>query len=180
MSMSVSDNYNSLAVWSWLAAALLASQAAVLALAPRLLLFLAADSSHRTLTPLESFLALHFALFLAALALALLLNVPSDNLTVSAADTQPSPSHPLLAPLTIAANLSALLAWNTHDVGPLATVFFCSSLTIGLWGLWALVFAGSSSISKSTGADKHTSAFLFGNKSAASEQKKRLRKGEQQ
>jgi hypothetical protein len=34
------------------------------------------------------------------------------------------------------------------------------------------VFGTSSSISKKTGADKHTSSFLFGNKSAASVQKK--------
>jgi len=41
-----------------------------------------------------------------------------------------------------------------------------------------IVFANAGSISKTTGADKHTSAFLFGNTAAASSQKKALRKGE--
>jgi len=59
----------------------------------------------------------------------------------------------------------------------LSVVFFIS-MTIGLWGLWAIVFANSSSISKTTGADKHTSAFIFGNEAAASSQKKRFKRGE--
>jgi len=49
---------------------------------------------------------------------------------------------------------------------------FVGSGIIGLWGAWAAMFGDSSSVSKKTGADKHTSAFLFGNKSAASVQKK--------
>jgi hypothetical protein len=40
------------------------------------------------------------------------------------------------------------------------------------------VFGGSAAISKTTGADKRTSAFLFGNKSAASVQKKQWKKEE--
>jgi hypothetical protein len=40
-----------------------------------------------------------------------------------------------------------------------------------------IVFANSSSISK-TGADKHTSAFIFGNEAAASSQKKKFKRGE--
>jgi hypothetical protein len=69
-------------------------------------------------------------------------------------------------------------------------------MAIGLWGLWTasynecvatairanyksqVVFANSSSISKTTGADKHTSAFIFGNQAAASSQKKRFKRGE--
>jgi len=39
-----------------------------------------------------------------------------------------------------------------------------------------MLFANSSSISKTTGADKHTSAFLFDNKAAASSQKKAAKK----
>ena len=64
---------SSLAVWAALSAAILALQAAALVVAPRLLLFLAQSPSN-ALTPLEAFLALHFALFLFALALAVLLN----------------------------------------------------------------------------------------------------------
>jgi hypothetical protein len=40
-----------------------------------------------------------------------------------------------------------------------------------IWGL-QLLFAGPSVISKKTGADKRTSAFIFGNRSAASLRKK--------
>lgn len=65
---------SSLAVWSLLAAALLALQATLFAAAPRLLLFLS-NSPHSALSPLESFLAQQFAIFLAALAIAVLLNV---------------------------------------------------------------------------------------------------------
>jgi hypothetical protein len=35
-----------------------------------------------------------------------------------------------------------------------------------------IIFAGSALVSRKTGADKHTSAFIFGNKASASEQKK--------
>jgi len=164
---------NSLAIWSWLSAALLAVLAATLTLSPRFLLFL--SESSLTLTPLEAFLALHFGIFLTALALSLVLNVPSPKPPVPSDEV---PSHPLLTPLTFAANLSAFLAWNTNNVGTLASIVFFISITIGLWGLWTMVFANSSSISKSTGADKHTSSFIFGNQAAASSQKKRFKRGE--
>lgn len=42
-----------------------------------------------------------------------------------------------------------------------------------------LVFSGSSTISRKTGADKHTSSFIFGNKSAASVKKRLWKKGYQ-
>lgn len=38
------------------------------------------------------------------------------------------------------------------------------------------MFAGSSNISNKTGADKRTSRFIFGNKAAASSQKKQWKK----
>jgi hypothetical protein len=75
---SITDN--SLAVWSWLSAALLTILAATLTLSPRLLLFL--SDSAVTLTPLEAFLAVHFGIFLAALALTLILNVCGSLLPV--------------------------------------------------------------------------------------------------
>jgi len=168
---SITDN--SLAIWSWLSAALLALLAATLTLSPRLLLFL--SESGVSLTPLEAFLALHFGIFLAAFALTLVLNVPSPKPPIPSDEVPP---HPLLTPLTIAANISAFLAWNTKNVGALASIIFFISMTIGLWGLWTIVFANSGSISKSTGADKHTSSFIFGNQAAASSQKKRFKRGE--
>jgi len=167
-------NSNSLAIWSWLSAALLTILAATLTLSPRLLLFL--SESRTTLTSLEAFLALHFGIFLAALAFTLVLNVPSPKPPLPS-DAE-VPSHPLLTPLTIAANISAFLAWNTRDVGALASIVFFISMTIGVWGLWTVVFATSSSFSKTTGADKHTSAFIFGNQAAASSQKKRFKRGQ--
>jgi hypothetical protein len=72
--------------------------------------------------------------------------------------------------------VSSLLAYNDKTVGPLATVFFAGFLIIGIWGLWSAVFAETAAYSKKTGADKHTSSFLFKNKSSASEQKKKWRK----
>ncbi|KAF9483752.1 hypothetical protein BDN70DRAFT_799262 [Pholiota conissans] len=171
----------SLAVWSVCSAVLLALLAALLALAPRLLLFLA-QSPHSSLTPLEAFLALHFALFLSALALAVFLNASRAYCAVASCSSfsrspRRTPTQPLLVPLSIAATISAFLAWNTKDVGSLSSVFFALSCTIGLWGLWETAFANSSAISETTGADKHTSSFIFGNKAAASSQKKQLRKG---
>ena len=51
----------------------------ILTFSPRLLLFLsevvAEDDNRRALTPLESFLALHFGIWLAATSVAVLLNV---------------------------------------------------------------------------------------------------------
>jgi len=43
---------------------------------------------------------------------------------------------------------------------------------VSLWGIWVILFESSTRLSKKTGADKHTSAFLFNNKTAASVQKK--------
>jgi len=169
----MTDNSNSLAIWSWLSAALLTILAATLTLSPRLLVFLSGTAI--SLTSLEAFLTLHFGIFLAALALTLVLNVPSPKPPVPSDEVS---SHPLLTPLTVATNISAFLAWNTKDVGALSSIVFLISMTIGLWGLWTIVFANSSSISKTTGADKHTSAFIFGNEAAASSQKKKFKKGE--
>jgi uncharacterized membrane protein YuzA (DUF378 family) len=105
------------------------------------------------------------------------------------------PRHPLLVPLTVAGSLSAFLAYNTKSVGSLASIVFVGAGIIGLCGTWAVrsvepfysraidgfnivqaIFGASSSVSRKTGADKHTSSFLFGNKSAASVQKKEWRK----
>lgn len=52
---------NSLAIWSWLSAALLTILAATPTLSPRLLLFL--SESAVSLTSLKTFLALHFGIF---------------------------------------------------------------------------------------------------------------------
>ena len=104
-------------------------------------------------------------------------------------DLSSGTTNPLLAPISIAAAFSSLVAWNTEGVGSLGTFFCVGTGIIGTWGFWAvriiashsvlllltllqMLFSGSSSISKKTGADKRTSTWLFGNKTAASAQKK--------
>ncbi|KAF9564594.1 hypothetical protein CPC08DRAFT_660055 [Agrocybe pediades] len=167
----------SLAVWSAIAAALLAVKAVLLALAPRLLLFLA-NSDKSSLSPLEYFLAQQFSIYLCVIVLTLVLNIPSPKPPVPSAETDDSAGlthQPMLYPLSIACLLSAFCSYNTNDVGSLSTIFFLVNLAIGLWGAWEVIFANSTSISKTTGADKHTSAFIFGNMSAASSQKKSLK-----
>ncbi|KAL1747529.1 hypothetical protein HDZ31DRAFT_80374 [Schizophyllum fasciatum] len=164
--------------WSWVAAGLFSLLACILTLSPRLLLFLsevvAEDDTRRALTPLESFLALHFGIWLAALSVSVLLNIPSSDPIPS---REPNTNyHPLLAPVAVAGDLSAFLAWNTKSVGSLATLFSFLEGLIGLWGTWTIVFAGTSSISRKTGADKHTSSLFFGNRNAASVQKKKWKK----
>ncbi|KAJ7285769.1 hypothetical protein C8J57DRAFT_1496483 [Mycena rebaudengoi] len=165
------------AFWAWSTAALLILMSSVLSISPRLLLFLSSEATEdgierrTTLTSLESFLSLHTSIWLCAVAIGLITNIPSVP-PVSRQQQRVTPSHPLLIPLAVAGNLSAFIAYNTKTVGSLATIVFVGSSVIGLCGTWAAVFGTSSSISKKTGADKHTSSFLFGNKSAASVQKK--------
>lgn len=185
---------------------------------PRLLLFISETASpnerRSSLTSLESFLARHFGIWLAAIALALVLNVsnipliphlnfqppflqiPSPSSPAASQTSSVTSDHPLLRSVTFASSLSAFLAYNTSDVGPLATIVCVGSAITGLWGLWTvcletilqslilkyvlvlgqIVFGDSSLVSNKTGADKHTSSFIFGNKQAASVQKKLWRK----
>ncbi|KIK57745.1 hypothetical protein GYMLUDRAFT_172440, partial [Collybiopsis luxurians FD-317 M1] len=120
-------------------------------------------------TSLERFLATHFGIWLFTIAIAMVLNIPSSSplpLRLSQAD------HPLLKPFTFACLFSSFISYNTRSVGSLASIHCFVTGVIGLWGLWVTVFGSSTRISKKTGADKHTSAFIFGNKAAASKQKK--------
>ncbi|KAJ6547630.1 hypothetical protein B0H19DRAFT_1166647 [Mycena capillaripes] len=162
--------------WAWTTASLLTLISIILSVSPRLLLFLSETAigpeKRAVLTPLESFLAVHASIWLFAVAISLVLNIPSVPPVDVVPRHQQTIRHPLLIPLTVAGSLSAFLAYNTKSVGSLASVVFVGSSIIGLWGTWAAVFGSSSSVSKKTGADKHTSSFLFGNKSAASVQKK--------
>ncbi|KAF5380896.1 hypothetical protein D9615_004004 [Tricholomella constricta] len=172
---------NVISTWTWATAALLLVLAACLTVFPSFLLFISesASSAERraALTPLESFLAIHFGIWLTAIAVALVLNAPSSP-SLSELQVSTTPTHPLLGPLSVASTVTAFLSYNTKNVGPLASITFVGSTVIGLWGLWAIVFGGSSSTSKTTGADKHTSSFIFGNKSAASVQKRQWKKSQ--
>ncbi|KAJ8078905.1 hypothetical protein PM082_013189 [Marasmius tenuissimus] len=168
---------STLSLWSWISAISIFVLAALLTMFPQFLLFIsqtvpASSNDYRaSLTPLESFLATHFGLWLVALAASLVLNIPHASPPVTRRVTEPE--HPLLMPFTFASLLSAFLSYNTNSVGALAFFYFLLTGVMGLWGLWALVFNGASKISKKTGADKRTSSFIFGNKSAASQQKKK-------
>lgn len=126
---------------------------------PRALLFAAEEG--QTLTPLEGFLALHFGILLAAVSLALMLNVshplpepyrlPSlvtalkhPRNQIPSAQPIPQrlqhapPSHPLLVPFTSAALLSAFLSYNTRTAGSLPFLFSLCTGTVGIWGLWVV------------------------------------------
>ncbi|KAG7452442.1 uncharacterized protein BT62DRAFT_878844 [Guyanagaster necrorhizus] len=159
------DNSTVLFTWSLACSALLTIASGTLVLSPWLLLFFA--SEHRELTSLESFLMLHLGICLFAVALALVLNALPCSVPLTCLQ------HSLLLPLTLCSFISSFLAYNTTDVGSLATLTSVAAGVIAIWGLWILVFGNSSSISKTTGVDKHTSSFIFGNTSSASAEKKR-------
>ncbi|THH20682.1 hypothetical protein EW146_g732 [Bondarzewia mesenterica] len=124
-----------LASWSWAAASILGIWSTLLMFFPRVLLF-AAEETQR-LTPLESFLALHFGIFLAGTAIALITNIPFAQPVPQSTDDV-SPTHPLLVPLTAASLLSAFLSYNTRNAGGLPVVFALCTGTIGIWGLWTV------------------------------------------
>jgi len=85
--------------------------------------------------------------------------------------------------------LSCLISYNTSNISTLGTITSVASGFIGIWGVYVvgdlfsprgpfieivsqILFGNSSSISRTTGMDKRTSRFLFGNKAAASSVKK--------
>jgi len=165
--------------WAYGSTILLLCLAIPMILFPRVLLFASEASNERrnTLTTLESFLSLHGGILLFALAMALIFNIPAKPLLESTSPTQRSAAgHPLLVPLTAACSITSFLSYNSGSASSLAFLVFLGSATIGGWGMWTILFAGSSYRSRKTGADKHTSRFLFGNKSAASAQKKEWKK----
>ncbi|TBU65801.1 hypothetical protein BD310DRAFT_984973 [Dichomitus squalens] len=163
--------------WAWTSAIILLLAAAPLILYPKLLLFLSETGLERrvSLTPLESFLAWNTGIVLIVLAVALVYNIHPGHEILNPKRSGP-PDHPLLEPMTSACLLISFLSYNTSSVSSLGFLVCLGSGTIGLWGLWAILFAGSSYISRKTGADKRTSRFIFGNKAAASSKKKEWKK----
>jgi hypothetical protein len=133
---------------------------------PRIFLF-AIGQSQQSLTPLESFLALHFGLLLAFLAVGLVVNVrnaftrvsscspysnlnnrvilltltntqiPSSVPVPARADKEP-PAHPLVVPIVSFALLSAFLSYNTTGAGSLPKVYSACTGLVGIWGLWVV------------------------------------------
>jgi len=170
------NSYSPESLWAWMSAICLFILSIFLVLFPRLVLFMSEISSDRTLlTPLESYLSLHLGLLLGAISITVVLAIPNSS---PLPDSQQADKlgHPLLMPITTCSLLTAFLTYNTNSVGSVATISFLVAATIGVFGLWTILFAGSSAISRKTGADKHTSSFLFGNINAASVQKKQWKK----
>jgi hypothetical protein len=187
----------------------LSAWSCALIFSPRILLLTIGESRH--LTPLESFLALHFGLLLAFSAVGLVVNVIHDTM-LSPKQTKwiyrqipfstPVPerggpkTHPLIVSVTSFSLLSAFLSYNTSGAGSLPVLYSVCTGVLGAWGLWEvsgfhfcgyhlslltpvlgkIIFAGPVPVSRKTGTDKHTSAFIFGNKASASEQKKRWKR----
>lgn len=166
----------SVTLWAYGATAILVILAMPMMFFPSFLLYVSENSFERrnALTPLESFLSVNSGILLATYGLALLFNVPAG--THIPLPAQAKQTHPLLMPLTISCSIIALSAYNTTSVGSLAVLVFFGSVIIAAWGIWTIMFSGTSYISRKTGADKRTSRFLFGNKAAASSQKKEWKK----
>ncbi|KAG1756699.1 uncharacterized protein EDB91DRAFT_31347 [Suillus paluster] len=169
---SIVTQDGTIGLWAWTSAAFFFAFSTSLTLFPRFLLFMAEPSGGRSvLSPLESFLAVQLGIVMGAVALTLVVTIPNASPIDFQQDEHVS-SHPLLVPVTFTSALLALLSYNKSGVGSLGNFIFLGSSFVGLFGLWVLLFAGTSAISKKTGADKRTSAFIFGNKHAASVRKK--------
>ncbi|KAI0093686.1 hypothetical protein BDY19DRAFT_902436 [Irpex rosettiformis] len=170
----------SVTLWAYAATVILLLLAIPMIFFPNFLLYISESSSERrnALTPLELYLSLNSGIVLATLAIALLFNAPA-GIAVQLPSAN-NASHPLLTSTTLATSIIALLSYNTTSVGALAFFVFLGSAIIAAWGWWAILFSGTSYISRKTGADKRTSAFIFGNKAAASSRKKEWKKGQLQ
>ncbi|KAG2157183.1 hypothetical protein DEU56DRAFT_722542 [Suillus clintonianus] len=173
---SVDQNFTSqdgaIGLWVWISAAFFFVFSTSLLLFPRFLLFMAEPSGGRSvLSPLESFFAAQLGIVMGAVALTLVVMIPNASPIGFQQDDHVN-SHPLLVPVTSASVLLSFLSYNASGVGSLGNFVLLGSSLVSLFGLWVLLFAGPSVISKKTGADKRTSAFIFGNKNAASVRKK--------
>ncbi|KAI0340087.1 hypothetical protein BDW22DRAFT_1360599 [Trametopsis cervina] len=166
----------SVTLWAYTATAILLALATPMIFFPSFLLYLSESSFERrnVLTPLESYLSVNSGILLATIALALLFNAPAG--VGFHLPSKANQAHPLLMPLTIAFSIISLSSYNTTSIGALAFLVFLGSAVIAGWGWWTIMFSGTSYISRKTGADKRTSAFLFGNKAAASSKKKEWKK----
>ncbi|CAE7215176.1 unnamed protein product [Rhizoctonia solani] len=170
-----------LSTWAWLSAAWLVVLATCLLLFPRFLLFLSnppGGLARETLTPLEQFLATQLGIGLLVVSFTLVTSIPSHHPADAIQQYHGSRNHPLLVPLTSGFALISFLAYNkpVDEVGSLGFLVFLGNGVCALYGVFLVLFNGATPRSKKTGADKHTSSFLFGNKNAASVQKKKWRK----
>ncbi|KAG8925119.1 hypothetical protein FRC02_009930 [Tulasnella sp. 418] len=153
-----------------------------LLLFPRFVLFLSTPSTtspvnHRDeLTALESFLCTHVGIGLLAVAIGLVTSIPDPPPISRTLPSDPVSGHPLLIPLSLALSLTSFIAYNTYQIGALGLLITIGCGFTGLFGLWVVLFQGTGNFSRKTGADKHTSSFLFSSKASASQQKKLWKK----
>jgi len=170
-----------LSTWAWLSALWLMALAACLLLFPRFLLFVSTPPgglARESLTSLEQFLATQLGIGLIIVSFTLVTSIPSHHPADATELYGGAHNHPLLVPLTAGFAFIAFLCYNKpiDEVGSLGFIIFCGNGFLGLYGSYLIIFQGPTVRSKKTGADKHTSSFLFGNKNAASVQKKKWRK----
>ncbi|KAF8320050.1 hypothetical protein DL93DRAFT_2053256, partial [Clavulina sp. PMI_390] len=146
---------------------------------PKLFLLLSETSNEpRTiLTSLEKFFAAHLGMGMICLALGLVIATPTSPAISTHAMTPHPVLHPLIIPTSGVLLISSLVGYNTaKDIGTLGHIVAGVSGALGVWGTWVILFFEDSSKSKTTGANKRTSRFLFGNQAAASSIKSRWRK----
>ncbi|CAE6490402.1 unnamed protein product [Rhizoctonia solani] len=170
-----------LSTWAWVSAVWLIILAACLLLFPRFLLFLSTPPdriARESLTPLEQFLSTQLGIGLLVVSFTLVTSIPSHHPADAINQYGGAHHHPLLIPLTAGFSFIAFLAYNksVDEIGSLGFMVFLGNGLCALYGSYLILFNGPTIRSKKTGADKHTSAFLFGNKNAASIQKKKWRK----
>ncbi|KAJ1309769.1 hypothetical protein OPQ81_006535 [Rhizoctonia solani] len=170
-----------LSTWAWLSAVWLIILASCLLLFPRFLLFLSTPPNRlarESLTPLEQFLSTQLGIGLLVVSFTLVTSIPSHHPADAIKQYHSAHNHPLLIPLTAGFAFIAFLAYNkpTDEIGSLGFLVFMGNSLCALYGSYLILFNGPTVRSKKTGADKHTSSFLFGNKNAASIQKKKWRK----
>ncbi|KAB5596518.1 Transmembrane protein [Ceratobasidium theobromae] len=170
-----------LSTWAWLSAVWSTLLATCLLLFPRFLLFVSTPPgglARESLTSLEQYLATQLGIGLIVVAFTLVTSIPSHHPADAIKQYGGSRNHPLLIPLTSGFAFVAFLSYNKpiDEIGSLGFLVFMGNGFLALYGSYLILFNGPTVRSKKTGADKHTSAFLFGNVNAASVQKKKWRK----
>jgi len=177
----VEGEADGLSTWAWLSALWLTALATCLLLFPQFLLFLSTPPGglvRKSLTSLEQFLATQLGIGLIVVSFTLVTSIPSHHPADATKMYGGAHNHPLLIPLTAGFSFIAFISYNKPitEIGSLGFFVFLGNGFLGLYGSYLMLFEGPTLRSKKTGADKHTSSFLFGNKNAASVQKKNWRK----
>ncbi|EJD53062.1 hypothetical protein AURDEDRAFT_119837 [Auricularia subglabra TFB-10046 SS5] len=91
------------------------------------------------LTQLEKFFSTHFGILLVALALCLVLSIPSASPVAPRPQGGPI-QHPLLTPLSFAMAVMAFSAYNSaiHGLGAFPMIVAVGCGSVSLWGFWVV------------------------------------------